>query len=94
MMFLLLLLPFPVMLSQSSCPKYIPSPSAHGRVSISPVGFSDDDSLHADGTGSSSQGLSLAEFVEAVRSKGRSGLCLEYTEIKTKPPDGTFEVAK
>ncbi|KAI5696273.1 hypothetical protein M8J75_010766 [Diaphorina citri] len=58
-------------------------------------GFSDDDSLHADPTGtSSSQGLSIAEFVEAVRSKGRSGLCLEYTEIKTKPPDGSFEVAK
>ncbi|KAI5724520.1 hypothetical protein M8J77_003661 [Diaphorina citri] len=65
------------------------------RKSDTLLWFSDDDSLHADPTGtSSSQGLSIAEFVEAVRSKGRSGLCLEYEGFKIKPPDGSFEVAK
>lgn len=53
-------------------------------------GFSDDDSLHDSGSG----GLSLVEFVESVRSKGRFGLSAEYAELKARPPDGTFTHAR
>ncbi|KAK7079605.1 hypothetical protein SK128_025563, partial [Halocaridina rubra] len=50
-------------------------------------GFSDDDSLHFD----DGQGLSLEEFVRHLRDKGRQGLYHDYTQIKNRPPDGTFE---
>jgi tyrosine-protein phosphatase non-receptor type 9 len=53
-------------------------------------GFSDDDSLHCENGG----GISLEEFVEQVRSKGRNGLTAEYSEIKARPPDGTFTLSK
>lgn len=50
-------------------------------------GFSDDDSLHYD----DGRGLSLEEFVRHLRDKGRQGLYHDYTQIKSRPPDGTFE---
>uniref|UniRef100_A0A1B6D8V8 Tyrosine-protein phosphatase domain-containing protein n=2 Tax=Clastoptera arizonana TaxID=38151 RepID=A0A1B6D8V8_9HEMI len=53
-------------------------------------GFSDDDSLHCD----VSQGCTLDQFVEMVQSKGRSGLIAEYTEIKARPPEGSFNHAR
>ncbi|XP_073989269.1 protein tyrosine phosphatase Meg2 [Rhodnius prolixus] len=53
-------------------------------------GFSDDDSLHCDSPG----GQSLVEFLERVRAKGKAGLTLDYSEIKARPPDGTFNHSK
>ncbi|KAG5888795.1 hypothetical protein JTB14_007070 [Gonioctena quinquepunctata] len=52
-------------------------------------GFSDDDSLHGDGAA-----LTAAQLVDYVRDRGRSGLMQEYAEIRLRPPDGTFNVAK
>jgi hypothetical protein len=39
-------------------------------------------------------GLTLEEFIEHVRSKGRRGLYEEYAEIKSRPPSGTFNNAR
>jgi len=39
-------------------------------------------------------GMTLSEFIEHVRSKGRRGLYEEYAEIKTRPPSGTFNHAR
>ena len=39
-------------------------------------------------------GLSLSEFIEHVRLKGRRGLYEEYAEIKSRPPTGTFHHAR
>ena len=50
-------------------------------------GFSDDDSLHYD----DGRGLTLEEFVRYLRDKGRQGLYHDYTQIKSRPPEGTFE---
>ncbi|XP_069936492.1 tyrosine-protein phosphatase non-receptor type 9 isoform X1 [Cherax quadricarinatus] len=50
-------------------------------------GFSDDDSLHYD----DGRGFTLEEFVRHLRDKGRQGLYHDYTQIKSRPPDGTFE---
>ncbi|XP_045467341.1 tyrosine-protein phosphatase non-receptor type 9 [Harmonia axyridis] len=52
-------------------------------------GFSDDDSLHGEGAA-----LTVAQLVAHVRDKGRAGLAEEYAEIRARPPDGTFNVAK
>ncbi|XP_044760740.1 tyrosine-protein phosphatase non-receptor type 9 [Coccinella septempunctata] len=52
-------------------------------------GFSDDDSLHGEGAS-----LTVAQLVAHVRDKGRAGLAEEYAEIRARPPDGTFNVAK
>ncbi|KAF2886990.1 hypothetical protein ILUMI_19183 [Ignelater luminosus] len=52
-------------------------------------GFSDDDSLHGDGTA-----LSMPQLVDYIRERGRSGLVQEYAEIRSRPPDGTFNVAR
>lgn len=54
-------------------------------------GFSDDDSLHCD---VGCPALSLEQFVEHVRLKGRKGLIAEYTEIRQRPPDGSFNIAR
>ncbi|XP_076053155.1 protein tyrosine phosphatase Meg2 isoform X3 [Oratosquilla oratoria] len=50
-------------------------------------GFSDDDSLHYDDGG----GFSLEEFVLHLRHKGRQGLYQDYSQIKTRPAEGTFD---
>ncbi|XP_072390947.1 tyrosine-protein phosphatase non-receptor type 9 [Diabrotica undecimpunctata] len=52
-------------------------------------GFSDDDSLHGDGAA-----LTAMQLVDYVRDRGRSGLMQEYAEIRSRPPDGTFNIAK
>ncbi|XP_044259831.1 tyrosine-protein phosphatase non-receptor type 9 [Tribolium madens] len=52
-------------------------------------GFSDDDSLHGDGAA-----VTMPQLVDYVRDRGRSGLMQEYAEIRSRPPDGTFNVAK
>ncbi|XP_065223090.1 tyrosine-protein phosphatase non-receptor type 9 [Planococcus citri] len=64
-----------------------PQPAA---LSSASSGFSDDDSLHCD----SSQGLNIEQFIETVIENGRNGLTNEYLEIKSRPPDGTFNDAR
>lgn len=39
-------------------------------------------------------GMTLSEFIEHVRIKGRRGLYDEYSEIKNRPPMGTFNHAR
>ncbi|XP_066258086.1 tyrosine-protein phosphatase non-receptor type 9 [Euwallacea similis] len=52
-------------------------------------GFSDDDSLHGDGAA-----VTMVQLVDFVRHRGRAGLIQEYAEIRSRPPEGTFNVAK
>ena len=40
------------------------------------------------------EGFSLEEFIVYVRNKTRNGLFDEYQEIKSNPPDGTFDHAR
>ena len=40
------------------------------------------------------EGYSLDEFILYVRNKTRNGLFDEYQEIKSRPPDGTFDHAR
>ena len=40
------------------------------------------------------QGFSLDEFIVYVRNKTRNGLFDEYQDIKSNPPDGTFDHAR
>ena len=40
------------------------------------------------------EGYSLEEFLLYVRNKTRNGLFDEYQEIKSRPPDGTFDHAR
>ncbi|KAL1139880.1 hypothetical protein AAG570_006857, partial [Ranatra chinensis] len=61
-----------------------------GAPSSASSGFSDDDSLHCENGG----GVTLVEFVKAVRNKGRNGLTAEYMEIKARQPEGTFTHAR
>ncbi|XP_069682518.1 tyrosine-protein phosphatase non-receptor type 9 isoform X3 [Periplaneta americana] len=63
-----------------------PAPPASSASS----GFSDDDSLHCD----LGHGMSLEQFVEGVRSRGRVGLVQDYAEIRARPPDGSFNHAR
>ncbi len=43
---------------------------------------------------SSTSGMTLPEFVDHVRAKRRIGLYEEYSEIKNRPPTGTFNHAR
>ncbi|XP_076254583.1 protein tyrosine phosphatase Meg2 isoform X2 [Rhynchophorus ferrugineus] len=52
-------------------------------------GFSDDDSLHGDGAA-----LTVNQLVDYVIERGRPGLVQEYAEIRSRPPEGNFNVAK
>ena len=40
------------------------------------------------------EGYSLEDFILYVRNKTRNGLFDEYQEIKSRPPDGTFDHAR
>merc|ERR1712223_1637460 len=51
---------------------------------------SDDEALEA----ANEVGMSLEEFIEHVRVKGRRGLHEEYAEIKARAPSGTFNHAR
>ena len=64
-----------------------PSPATNSSGSS---GFSDDDSLPFD----ERTGLTLVEFVEHLKQKGRRGLLDEYSEIISKTPDGSFNVSR
>lgn len=55
-------------------------------------GFSDDDSL----TGANDVGdaKTIEQIVEMVKQMGKKGLIKEYTDIRARQPDGTFDNAK
>ena len=40
------------------------------------------------------EGFNLEDFIVYVRNKTRNGLFDEYQEIKSNPPDGTFDHAR
>lgn len=50
-------------------------------------GFSDDDSLEGDPK-------TIEQVLEMVRERGRVGLTKEYTDIRSRAPDGTFTHAR
>lgn len=52
-------------------------------------GFSDDDSLHGDGAA-----MTIDQIVDSVRERGRIGLIQDYAEIRARPPDGSFNIAR
>ncbi len=54
----------------------------------------DDDDEGGFAPYDETQGMTLQEFIEHVRSKGRRGLYEEYSEIKNRPPQGTFHHAR
>ncbi|CAG7835280.1 unnamed protein product [Allacma fusca] len=64
-----------------------PSPAPNSSGSS---GFSDDDSLPFD----ERTGLTISEFVEHLKQKGRRGLLDEYSEIVSKTPDGSFGMSR
>lgn len=72
--------------SNSGCNSSTPPPPSSASS-----GFSDDDSLHCD---VNSPSFSIEQFVDHVRLKGRKGLMAEYSEIREKPPDGSFNIAR
>ncbi|ODN03540.1 Tyrosine-protein phosphatase non-receptor type 9 [Orchesella cincta] len=64
-----------------------PSPAPHSSGSS---GFSDDDSLPFE----ERTGLTLLDFVEHLKQKGRRGLVDEYLEIVSKNPEGSFNISR
>lgn len=64
-----------------------PSPTPNSSGSS---GFSDDDSLPFE----ERAGLTLPEFVEHLKQKGRRGLLDEYAEIISKNPEGSFNASR
>lgn len=53
-------------------------------------GFSDDDSLaYSEG-----DPKTIEQIVQMVRERGRNGLAKEYSEIRARAPDGTFQHAR
>lgn len=53
-------------------------------------GFSDDDSLaYSEG-----DPKTIEQIVQMVRERGRMGLAKEYSEIRSRAPDGTFQHAR
>jgi tyrosine-protein phosphatase non-receptor type 9 len=52
--------------------------------------FADSYSFDED----DSQGITLEEFIQHLKDNGRKGLYDEYNEIKSRGPDGTFEVSR
>lgn len=49
------------------------------------------DSKAYDDSSVKSKGMTLEEFIQYLKVKGRKGLTEEYNEIKMKIPDGTFD---
>jgi len=67
------------------------APSPVQPPSSASSGFSDDDSLHGD---PGLQAVTMEQFITDIHSRGRAGLIAEYTEIRQRPPDGSFNNAK
>lgn len=55
-------------------------------------GFSDDDSL--TGVNEVGEGKTILQVVEMVNQMSKKGLIDEYTEIRARQPDGTFDNAR
>lgn len=53
-------------------------------------GFSDDDSLAC----TEGDPRTIEQIVQMVRERGRDGLAKEYSEIRSRAPDGTFSHAR
>lgn len=53
-------------------------------------GFSDDDSL----AGAEGDPKTIEQIVQMVKALGRQGLIREYSDIRNRPPDGTFTHAR
>lgn len=53
-------------------------------------GFSDDDSLAC----TEGDPKTIEQIVQMVRELGRDGLAKEYSEIRSRAPDGTFQQAR
>ena len=49
-----------------------------------------EDSIHTPDSG----GMSIKDFMESTRIKGKKGLVREYEKIKIEPPKGTFDASK
>lgn len=60
------------------------------HFSSSSASSSWDESLHID----DGLGMTLEEFIDHLQKKGRKGLYQEYTELKAKSPEGTFEASR
>merc|ERR1719391_1259782 len=59
--------------------------------------MADDNSASSDedeGDFYVGDGMALSDFIEHVRLKGRKGLEEEYSEIRYRPPTGTFNTAR
>ncbi|XP_043588097.1 tyrosine-protein phosphatase non-receptor type 9 [Bombus pyrosoma] len=67
------------------------APSPVQPPSSASSGFSDDDSLHGD---LGIQAVTMEQLIEEIHSRGRAGLIAEYTEIRQRPPEGSFNNAK
>ncbi|KAI4500722.1 hypothetical protein M0802_004314 [Mischocyttarus mexicanus] len=67
------------------------APSPVQPPSSASSGFSDDDSLHGD---LGLQAVTMEQLIEEIHSRGRAGLVAEYVEIRQRPPDGSFNIAK
>lgn len=67
--------------------------SSENPPSSASSGFSDDDNLaysyYTDG-----DPKTIEQIVEMVRERGRDGLAKEYSEIRSRAPDGTFQQAR
>jgi len=78
-------------ISTSDIPPGIPCDSANSQTPV-PEETSEAPDLYAsvidDG------GSSLDDFIQYVRNKTRNGLFDEYQEIKSQPPEGTFDNAR
>lgn len=59
------------------------------KLSSSPSSTLSDESLYCD-----IGGLTLDKFIEYLQAKGRKGLHDEYSEIKSKSIEGTFDSSK
>lgn len=56
-----------------------------------PSSPSNKSSSNDNGINTSSQGMTLEEFIKYLNTKGQKGLFDEYNEIKRRVPDGTFD---
>lgn len=67
--------------------------SSENPPSSASSGFSDDDNLaysyYTDG-----DPKTIEQIVQMVRERGRDGLAKEYSEIRSRVPDGTFQQAR
>jgi len=79
-------------ISTSDIPAGIPCLNTETQPSVPVEEDKDSSDLYASII--DDNGVSLEEFIQYVRNKTRNGLFDEYQEIKSHPPDGTFDHAR